>query len=153
MNITIKNLCGGNIWSGDANSTRDAVELASKRGADLSRADLSGADLIGADLSRANLSGANLSGANLSGKKITNLRVLTGLYAYTVQAVLYEDGSCWVRMGCLFHSLEDWEKIGIRNSNLTEFPNDGSLKCEERVAAFEFAKSAALRLAAIGGPA
>jgi hypothetical protein len=49
-------------------------------------------------------------------------------------------------MGCLFKSLEDWEKIGIRKSNLAEFPDDGSDKCEERVAAFEFAKAAALRM-------
>jgi hypothetical protein len=49
-------------------------------------------------------------------------------------------------MGCLFKSLEDWEKIGIRKSNLAEFPDDGSDKCKERVAAFEFAKAAALRM-------
>ena len=121
MKITIKNLRGGNIWLGEATSTLVAVELAVK------------------------------SQANLSGEKITALKVFTGLYDYTVHAVLYEDGSCWVRMGCLFNSLEGWEKIGIRNSNLTDFPNDGSLKCEERVAAFEFAKSAALRMAATGG--
>ena len=131
MKITIKNLRGGNIWLGEATSTLVAVELAVK--------------------SQAYLSGADLSRANLSGEKITALKVFTGLYDYTVHAVLYEDGSCWVRMGCLFNSLEGWEKIGIRNSNLTDFPNDGSLKCEERVAAFEFAKSAALRMAATGG--
>ena len=100
----------------------------------------------GANLSGAYLSRAYLSGADLSGKKITALKVFTGLYGHTVHAVLYQDGSCWVRMGCLFHSLEEWEKIGICNSNLTQFPNDGSLKCEERVAAFEFAKAAALRM-------
>jgi hypothetical protein len=51
-------------------------------------------------------------------------------------------------MGCLFKSLEEWEKSGIRNSNLSEFPNDGSDKCEERAAAFEFAKAAVLRMKA-----
>jgi hypothetical protein len=49
-------------------------------------------------------------------------------------------------MGCLWKSLEDWETVGIRKSNESEFPDDGSDKCEERVAAFEFAKAAALRM-------
>ena len=87
-----------------------------------------------------------LSGAVLSGKKTHSLRVFTGLYAYQVWAVLFADGTRWIRMGCLFKSLDEWEKIGIRESNLPAFPNDGSDKCEERVAAFEFAKAAALRM-------
>jgi hypothetical protein len=90
------------------------------------------------------------SGADLSGKKLIDLRVFAGLYAYQVWAILFDDKSRWVRMGCLFHSLDEWEKIGIRKSNLTEFPDDGSAKCEERVAAFEFAKAAALRMKAGG---
>lgn len=49
-------------------------------------------------------------------------------------------------MGCLFYDLEKWESIGIRSSNLEEFPDDGSQVCEERVAAFEFAKAAVLRM-------
>lgn len=66
---------------------------------------------------------------------------------YNVWAVLFEDGSRWVRMGCLFKSLEDWEKEGgIRKSNLLQFPDDGSEACEERVRAFEFAKTTALSL-------
>ena len=59
---------------------------------------------------------------------------------------LFADGSRWVRMGCLFKSLEDWDRIGIRKSNLSEFPDDGSDRSEERIAAFEFAKAAALRM-------
>jgi uncharacterized protein YjbI with pentapeptide repeats len=114
--------------------------------ADLSGAYLSGADLRDADLSGADLSGANLSGANLRGKKVHYLRVFTGLYRYQVWAVVFEDGSRMVRMGCLWKSLEDWETIGIRQSNLDEYPNDGSDKCEERVAAFEFARAAVLRM-------
>jgi len=46
---------------------RAALEVAVKRGANLSGANLSGADLSGADLSFANLSFADLSGADLSG--------------------------------------------------------------------------------------
>ena len=103
------------------------------RGAVLSGADLSGAVLSGADLSGAVLSGADLSGANLDGRKVAAMRVLTGLYAYDVYAVLFHDGSRWVHMGCLWKSLEDWETVGIRESNISEFPDDGSEKCEERV--------------------
>jgi hypothetical protein len=110
------------------------------------RANLSGADLSGADLSHANLNYANLSYADLSGKKIEALRVFTGLYRYIVWAALFQDGSRWVRMGCLWRSLEDWDKVGIRNSNASEYPDDGSEKCEERVRAFEFAKEAVLRM-------
>jgi len=130
-------------------------------GADLRDANLSGADLRGAYLRDANLSGAYLSGANLSGadlrganlrdandnkKKIATMRVFTGLYAYQVWAVLFEDGSRWVRMGCLWKSLDEWGAIGIRKSNLSEFPDNGSDKSEDRVLAFEFAKSATLRM-------
>ena len=42
--------------------------------------------------------------------------------------------------------LAEWEKVSIRNSNLNEFPDDGSDNSEERVRAFEFAKAAALAL-------
>ena len=125
-------------------------------GANLSGADLSGANLSGANLSWANLSGAdlswaNLSGANLSGddgkvEKISSIRIFTGLYKYHVWSVLFLDGSRWVRMGCLFFSLEEWEQIGIRKSNQNEFPDDGSPASEERAVAFEFAKAAALTL-------
>ena len=144
---------------------------ANLRASDLSDADLSGANLCGADLSeaylceanmsRANLRGANLSeaylrfvnlscanmrGATIDGKKIVSLRFLLGLYKYRVWAVLFDDGSRWVRMGCLFKSLEKWSSIDIRKSNIVEFPDNGSDKSEERVAAFKFAKAAAERL-------
>ena len=115
--------------------------------ANLNGADLRGADLRGADLSDAYLNGANLNGANLSGElKAKKMRVFNGLYKYQVWAVLAQDGTRYVRMGCLFYSLGDWDDIGIRKSNESEFPDDGSEKCEERVAAFEFAKAAAMRL-------
>jgi hypothetical protein len=50
---------------------RAALEVAVKRGANLSGANLSGADLSGADLSGADLSGADLSFANLSGADLS----------------------------------------------------------------------------------
>ena len=125
-----------------------AVKRAYLSGANLTHANLSGANLSGANLYGANLSCANLYGAYLYGKKIHSMRIFSELYKYTVHAVLFADGSRWVRMGCLFKSFEEWEKIGIRESNLLEFPNDGSERCEERVAAFEFAKAVALRMKA-----
>ena len=167
MKIKINSVFGELLFEGDFTTLVEAVESRADLSyadlsctdlsyANLSRANLYCTDLSGADLSRAYLSGANLSradlygailyGADLYGKKIHSMRIFSGLYRYTVQAVLFIDGSRWVRMGCLFYSLEYWEKIGIRESNLSEFPDDGSEKCEERVAAFEFAKAAVLRM-------
>jgi len=105
------------------------------------------AELVAVALSaKKSLRGADLRGAFLSGKKVHSLRVFTGMYSYEVWAVVFQDGSRWVRMGCLWKSLDEWDRIGIRKSNLSQYPDDGSEKCEERVAAFEFAKSAVLRV-------
>ena len=165
------------IWEGDAIDMRDAVQKAAKSGAALSgaalsranlsganlsgaalfRADLSGADLSGADLSRADLSGADLSGADLwgailrgailRGAKISSLRVFTGLYKYLIFVFVTDSGVPWVRMGCFWKTVEDWDKLGIRQSNLSEFPDDRSPKSEERALAFEFARVTALQMA------
>jgi Pentapeptide repeats (8 copies) len=138
------NLSGANLYGADLRGAN--LRNADLHGADLRSANLHSADLHSADLSGADLYGADLRNADLHGKKISSLRVFTGLYRYQVWSVLHEDGSRWVRMGCLFYSLEEWKKIGIRESNTDEFPNDGSDKSEERVAAFEFAKAFVLRL-------
>ena len=119
--------------------------------ADLQGADLQGAYLQGAYLQYADLQGAYLQGAYLQGAgqkmKIAAMGVFTGLYAYQCWAVVAEDGTPWVRMGCLWKSVEEWDRIGIRNSNPGEFPDDGSEKCERRVRAFEFARAEAVRMA------
>jgi Pentapeptide repeats (8 copies) len=138
-------LSGADLRSADLRSAD--LSGADLSGANLSGANLKGANLSGADLSGANLSGANLKGANLSDAgKIVTMRVFTGLYDYEVWAVLGEDGRRWVRMGCLFKTLEQWEEVGIRQSNPSEFPDDSSEKSEDRVRAFEFAKDAVLRM-------
>ena len=134
-----------------ANLDGASLDGASLNYARLDGANLDGANLYGASLNYARLKGASLDGASLDGalidgKPIVTLRVFSGLYRFTVQAVLFQDGSRWVRMGCLWKSLDEWEAIGIRKSNPSEFPDDGSDRCEERVAAFEFANAAALRL-------
>ena len=159
--MDIKNIYDAVIFASAAPSIKEAlIEAVSKsadlgganmrwanlRGANLYGADLYGADLYGANLYGADLYGANLRGADLGGKKILAMRVFSGLYEYQVWAVLYEDGTRAVRMGCLFYDLDKWETIGIRKSNPTEFPDDGSEKSENRAAAFEFAKAAALRM-------
>ena len=121
---------------------------ASLDGANLVDASLVDARLRGASLDGASLDGARLDRASLDGKKILSLRVISySAYRWQIQAVLFQDGSRWVRMGCLFKSLEDWEKCGgIRKSNLLAYPDDGSERSEERAAAFEFAKAAVLRM-------
>ena len=147
MKIEIKSRWDSTIlFTAEAASLLLALQAAIKSRANLSGANLSRADLSGANLYGANLYGADLYGANLYGKKIKSMRVFSGLYKYEVWSVLFEDESRYVRMGCLYYSLEEWDRIGIRKSNLSEFPDYGSDKCEERVAAFEFAKAAALRL-------
>ena len=156
MKIKINSIFRNLLFEGDFENLAAAVIAAIKSGADLSRANLSRANLSGANLSGAYLPGADLSGAvlsraNLSGaggkiQKISKIRVFTGLYKHQVWSVLFQDGSRWVRMGCLFKSLEEWEKIGIRKSNENEFPDNGSPASEERATAFEFAKAAVLKM-------
>ena len=159
--MEIKNIYGAVIYTSQAATVKDAVVEAVAKDADLRGADLRGADLRGAYLTDAYLRGAYLTGADLRGayltgaylrgangekKKIVTMRVFAGLYEYQVWAVLFEDGSRWIRMGCLWKSMDEWESVGIRKSNLSQYPDDGSDKSEERVAAFEFAKAAALRM-------
>ena len=127
------------------------------RSANLSGANLSGANLDGANLDGANLDGANLvraylDGANLSGVddeklQVAFMTVFSSLYEYQCWAVVDQNGVAYVRMGCLWKTVEQWDAIGIRNSNKGEFPDDGSEKCERRVRAFEFTRTEALCLA------
>jgi hypothetical protein len=144
----------GGAYLGGADLSGADLSGVDLSGANLSRVDLSGANLSranlsGANLSRANLSGANLSRADLSGTdlKIHALEVFTGLYPYQCWAFVTDQGVPWVRMGCLWKTVEEWDQIGIRKSNVIEFPDDGSEKCERRVRAFEFTRTAALAMA------
>ena len=123
---------------------------ANLRGADLRGADLRWADLSGADLIGANLRGANLIGATLrDAGKIAAMAVFSGLYTYQCWAVVTDSGVPWVRMGCLWKSLAEWDAIGgIRTSNPNEFPDDGSESCEQRGRAYNFTRAEAERMAA-----
>jgi hypothetical protein len=95
--------------------------------------------LRGANLRGANLSGANLSGANLSGYKIKTAIVFTGLYEYTVIPFITEENEKRLVMGCFNRSLDEWKSDFWNNNN--EFPNDGSLKSNLRLMAFNTALS------------
>ena len=126
------------------------LQDANLQGADLRGADLRGVNLRGADLRGAYLRGAYLQGAYLRGMKTKSVKVFTGLYRYIAMAIVFETGEPWVRMGCMWKAVSDWDKIGIRNSNTEEFPNDGSEKSEERVRAFEFVRNEAILMAKAG---
>jgi hypothetical protein len=141
--MELKTVYGSLIFALD--TAKSVLELVTAAVA--ARKPLRGAGLSGADLSGADLRGANLSRAYLGGKKIHSLRAYSSsLYPYQVWAVLNQDGSRIVRMGCLWHTVEEWDEIGIRQSNTSEFPDDGSEMSEDRAAMFELAKSAALRM-------
>ena len=116
------------------------------RGGDFLGGEFLGGKFRGGNFLGGNFMGGNFLGGKIKGKDALKLRAHIGLYPYQVAACILADGSRWVQMGCLFYSLDEWERIGIRKSNLSEFPDDGSERCEERVAAFEFAKAAALRM-------
>ena len=107
---------------------------------------VSGGTVSYCTVSDCKVSDCTVSYCKVSDKPAIEIKGFTGLYKYNVWAVLFADGSRWVKMGCLFNSLEEWERIGIRNSNLEEFPDNGSEKSEERVRAFEFAKATALEM-------
>ena len=88
---------------------RAALEVAVKRGANLSGANLSGASLRGAILSGANLSSANLIGADLIGADL-------GQGQKASIPPLFVEGLCWpvmvtdchIMIGCEVHTTDEW---------------------------------------------
>jgi hypothetical protein len=128
---------------------RDAdLRGADLRNANLSNADLREADLRNANLSRAYLYYANLRGAYLSeGLIASTVRAMDGLYKYPCWAVVASDGTPWVRMGCLWKTVEEWDRIGIRNSNPEEFKRESSEDSARRARTFYFVREEALILA------
>jgi hypothetical protein len=109
------------------------------RGADLQCADLRGAYLRGTDLQCADLRGADLQCADLQCEKIKTTVVFTGLYQYIVIPYITEENIKRIKMGCYNRSLEEWES-DFWNNNI-EFPNDGSMKSNLRLMAYNTAKA------------
>ena len=92
--------------------------------------------------------GGQFRGGEFRGEKTIQLRGLFGLYKYPIYIARLANGELWIAMGCLFHSLDQWAEIGIRASNVEEFPDDGSLRSLERIRAFDFAKQIAIDMKA-----
>jgi len=109
------------------------------RGCNLQGCDLRGCNLQGCNLRGAYLQGCNLRGAYLQGVQIKTAIVFTGLYEYIVIPYITEENIKRVKMGCYDRSLEDWEADFWNNNN--EFPNNGSVKSNLRLMAFETAKA------------
>ena len=146
--MDILSTIGTVLFTSAATLLKDTLIEAVSKKTYLHGADLRGADLRGAYLYGADLHGAYLRGAYHEKKKVHNLRTFSSsLYPYIVMAVLFEDGEQWIRMGCLWKTLKGWNKVGIRKSNVDEFPDDGSDKCEDRAAMFGYAKACVVRMA------
>lgn len=62
----------------------------------------------------------------------------TGLYTYVVVCYITEAGEKRIKMGCYDRALTEWEQDFWNNDK--EFPNNGSMKSNQRVLAFETAK-------------
>ena len=162
IKLSIKNRFTGSVlfeYEKEDNTIKETLLEALKQGCDLQGAYLRGCDLQGCDLQGAYLQGAYLRGCNLQGCNLRgaylqgcNLRgaylqgvqiktaiVFTGLYEYIVIPYITEENIKRVKMGCYDRSLEDWEADFWNNNN--EFPNNGSVKSNLRLMAFETAKA------------
>ena len=144
--LSDSNLSGCNL--SDSDLSYSDLSGCNLRDINLRDSDLRGCNLSYSDLSGSNLRGSDLSGCNLCGVgKIKAIRVMTGLYRYVIFAIVAEDGEPWVRMGCQWRSVTEWDRITIRDSRTREFPNDGSTRSEQRARAFEFARGEAIEMA------
>jgi hypothetical protein len=131
-------LQGANLRGGDLQGAY--LHGADLQGADLQGADLQGAYLHGAYLPDAYLQGANLRGADLHvADKIKCAAVFTGLYQYIVIPYITEENIKRIKMGCYNRSLEEWESNFWNNND--EFPNNGSMKSNLRLMAYNTAKA------------
>jgi hypothetical protein len=113
----------------DAN-LRDANLL----GTDLRGAYLQDANLQDADLRDANLQDADLRGAYFQGVRIKKAAVFSGLYKYTAMPVITEDGVEYIRLGCYFRPVSEWEADFWNNPS--EFPEDRSTVSLQRLMAY-----------------
>ena len=119
----------------DANLSGADLRGANLLGADLRDADLRGANLRGAYLRGAYLRGADLRGAYLSGVKIQKTAIFTGLYSYIAMPVIADDGTEYIRLGCYFRKVSEWESDFWNNPS--EFPNTGDMPSKLRWLAYQ----------------
>jgi hypothetical protein len=119
-----------------ANLTGAVLTGAKLRGAKLRGANLMEADLMEADLRGANLRGANLMEAIYRDVTVKYLWSIGTLYTYNVVIVISEDNTLYIGLGCHFRKAIEWQNDFW--NNLSEFPNDGSIKTQERQLALEY---------------
>lgn len=153
IKIEIKTRISGKVlfvFETENNTVKETIKEAVKQGAYLQGAYLQGADLRSADLRSADLRGAYLRGADLQGaylrgaylrdaEKIKLAAVFTGLYNYVVIPYITESGENRVKMGCYNRSVEEWDADFWNNGS--EFPNDNSIKSNQRLFAYQTAKN------------
>ncbi len=72
---------------------------------------------------------------DLSGVKIRASTVFTGLYRYIAMPMIAEDGTEYIRLGCQFRLVSEWEANFWNNPR--EFPNDGSPESQHRLLAYQ----------------
>ena len=126
LKIEIKNIFTGKIlfeFETENNTVKTTLLEAIKQGADLRGADLQGADL---------------RGAYLQGFKIKAAAVFTGLYTYVIMPYITDENEMRVKMGCHDRSVKEWDENFWNNNS--EFPNDNSMKSNQRIFAYETAK-------------
>ena len=126
LKIEIKNRFTGKIlfeFETENNTVKTTLLEAIKQGADLRGADLQGADL---------------RGAYLQGFKIKAAAVFTGLYTYVIMPYITDENEMRVKMGCHDRSVKEWDENFWNNNS--EFPNDNSMKSNQRIFAYETAK-------------
>ena len=139
------NLSGSNL--SDSNLSDSDLSYSDLRGSDLRGSNLRGSNLrdsnlsdsnlSDSDLSGSNLSDSNLSDSNLNGVKIKKSTVFTGLYKYIVMPVIAIDGAEYIRMGCFFRTVAEWQ--GNFWNNPQEFPNNGDMPSKLRWMAYQTA--------------
>jgi uncharacterized protein YjbI with pentapeptide repeats len=115
----IKHISGKIIWNCEAESFKDAVELAVAQNINLEAANLQGANLQGANLQGANLREANLQGANLQGANLQGANLHeTNFYKTNLERANFKEA--------LYLYRADFKEANLREANLREADLSGA---------------------------
>ena len=135
IKVKIKSILGNVLFelTKENNTTKDTIEEAVRRGANLDGAYLRGAYLVGANLRGANLRGAylvganlrgaNLDGANLDGagkiSKADDILIVGNIGSRLGYTHIYNtDNGIFVKCGCFFGTIEKFaEKVKQTHGN------------------------------------